>query len=508
MLVMPENATSNKYTLSRRRSLLLSLRRLSFLMILALLANAGCSSIDEGVIPITTSSAKARDYYLQGREYAERLRRVEANKLFKKAIAEDSLFALAHLSLASVQPSARGFFESFARAKELMDSVSEGEKLLILTTDAGIRGDQSAQEENLRKLISIYSKSARAHNLLGQLFFAQQRYQLAIKSFQTAIEISPEFSSPYNQLGYSYRFIGNLEKAAETFKKYAELIPDEPNPHDSYAELLLKKGEFESAIESYRRALALDPGFVASYIGIASSYCYQGLHQQARNELQQLYAVARNDGQRRQALYGIAASFTNEGLSDSARAVIIRAKKMADQIEDIRAVSADYTTLGALALDQNDTRQAQIYFDSAAWLIRTSDADEVTKANTERFHLFATAGVKIVGGELDEADSLSQLYEEQAALITSVVLSGLAHQLKAMIALKRREFSTAISEFSQSNPRDPYNIYRKALAYQGSGDIEKAKTELKNVAEFNSVLGLNYAFARGKAMALLDSLSR
>ncbi len=505
---MLEDTTNTEYASSRRQNLIASLGRLSFLLVLAFLINAGCSSIDEGAIPITTSSPKARDYYLQGRDYAERLRRVEANELFKKALAEDSLFALAHLSLASVQPSAREFFESFARAKELMDSVSEGERLLIMTTDAGIRGDQAAQEDNLRKLISLYSGSARAHNLLGQLFFTQQRYPLAIKNFQAAIQIDPDFSSPYNQLGYSYRFIGELEKAAETFKKYADLIPDDPNPHDSYAELLLKKGEYESAIETYRRALALDPGFVASYIGIASSLCYQEQHQEARDQLQRLYAVARNDGQRRQALYSIAASFTNQGLYDSSKAVILRAKKIAEQIEDVRAVSSDYGALGALALEQEDTHQAQIYYDSAAWLIRTSDADEVTKANTERFHLFAIAGVKIVAGKLDEADSLSQLYDEQSALIPSVVLSGLAHQLKAMIALKEKDFSRALNELALSNPRDPYNIYRKALAYQGSGDIENAKTELKNVVEFNSVLRLNYAFVRNKAKAMLDSLSQ
>ncbi len=478
--------------------------RLAFMLLLAIVS---CSTIDEGAIPITTTSSDAREFFLEGRELAERLRRVEAHELFTKAIAEDSNFALAHLGMANTHPSARGFFESFAKAKALIDSVSEGERLLILAGEAGINGNQVIQEELLLKLIELYPTDARAQNGLGLLYFGQQRFDLAIERFKQSIALSPELSSPYNQLGYCYRFTGDLDKAAETFQKYTDLIPDDPNPHDSYAELLLKQGEYELSIESYSRALSLDPGFIASYIGIASNLCYLGKHDEARNELQQLYAVAHNDGQRRGALYGIAATYLNEMNLDSAKNVIRRAQKIAEKVNDIRSVAADFNTLALFELEQDNLDAARLFFDSAATSVRTADLDDLTQTNSERTHLYNITAWSIRSGKLREADSLSAEFTKQMATRSNIGLTALAHQLAGMVALAENNFDEALTEFAQANPRSTYNHYRIALALRGRRENQKAAEELRWVVDFNSVLAINYSLVRGRAMTLLDSLT-
>ena len=68
-------------------------------------------------MPITTSSEKALEYYLEGRSLNERLRGQESSALFQKAVADDPGFALGHLNLSFVLPTAKGFFETFAKAK-------------------------------------------------------------------------------------------------------------------------------------------------------------------------------------------------------------------------------------------------------------------------------------------------------------------------------------------------------------------------------------------------------
>ena len=65
-----------------------------------------------------------------------------------------------------------------------------------------------------------------------------------------ATAINPSFSTPYNQLGYAYRFLEKFPEAEDAFKKYTQLIPDDPNPYDSYAELLMKMGRFDESIKS------------------------------------------------------------------------------------------------------------------------------------------------------------------------------------------------------------------------------------------------------------------
>ncbi|MCK4574722.1 MAG: hypothetical protein KAU36_10125, partial [candidate division Zixibacteria bacterium] len=57
--------------------------------LLLLLAMIGCSSGDDGTIPITTASEKALENYLTGRDLAEKLRGQESRKYFEMAVAED-----------------------------------------------------------------------------------------------------------------------------------------------------------------------------------------------------------------------------------------------------------------------------------------------------------------------------------------------------------------------------------------------------------------------------------
>ena len=118
--------------------------------------------------------------------------------------------------------------------------------------------------------------------LWGTRYFGRQEYETAIKHFVKATTINPSFSQPYNQLGYAYRFLEKFGEAETAFKKYVELIPGDPNPYDSYAELLMKMGRFDESIKMYEKALAVDPNFVASYVGIGNNHLAHGRPEQAR----------------------------------------------------------------------------------------------------------------------------------------------------------------------------------------------------------------------------------
>jgi len=223
----------------------------SLLVAIFILLIAGCSNQEKGKIPITTKSKQARAFYLQGRELSENLRGQEAIRFFQQAIAEDSIFALAYLELAMVQPSTKEFFEAFNTAKTLTDHISVGERLMIYGIDAAVSGLQMQQRKMYLDLVDIYPSDERAHYLLGNYFYGKQEYQAAIKEYHKAIVINSDFAPLYNQLGYAHRFLGEYGQAKTAFKKYLQLIPDDPNPLDSYAELLLKIGKFKPSIEYY-----------------------------------------------------------------------------------------------------------------------------------------------------------------------------------------------------------------------------------------------------------------
>ena len=121
-------------------------------------------------------------------------------------------------------------------------------------------------------------------------------------------------------MGYAYRTEGRYGEAEQAFKKYVELIPDDPNPYDSYAELLMKMGRFDESIAQYRKALEQNPQFAPSYIGIASNLMFQGKYDASRAEAGKLYAGARNDGEKRAAMFQNTVTYVEEGKFDLALA--------------------------------------------------------------------------------------------------------------------------------------------------------------------------------------------
>src|SRR6185437_2639049 len=78
-----------------------------------------------------------------------------------------------------------------------------------------------------------------------------------------------------------------------------------------------------------------------------------------------------------------------------------------------------------------------------------------------------------------------------------------AHELAGRLALAQNDYDVAISELAQSNLQDPRNLYRLGQAYQAKGDQAKAKDYLAQVAGFNPLPALNYAFIRTKAQKIV-----
>src|SRR5262249_6730743 len=158
-----------------------------------------------------------------------------------------------------------------------------------------------------------------------------QDFAKAIEEFKKASSINTKFAQPLNQLGYAYRAVDDNANAEVTFKRQIELIPNDPNPYDSYAELLMKMGRFEESIKSYEKALGVDKNFVASYVGIGNDYMFMGKGADARASFGRLTAAARNDGERRQALFWTSVSYLHEGAFDKALAEVRKEAAIAEK---------------------------------------------------------------------------------------------------------------------------------------------------------------------------------
>ena len=452
-----------------------------------------------GKIAITTTSEAARADFVKGRTLAENLRLEDSRQYFRSAIAKDPSFAMAHLSLANSSPTGTEFFEHLGHAVKLADKVSPGERLTIKGAEAGANADPAGQLELYQKLVADYPRDERAHFLLGTAYFGRQEYEKAIAQYRGATEIAPDFAPAYNIVGYAYRTLGRYDEAEDAFKKYVQLIPNDPNPYDSYAELLMKMGRFDESIAQYRKALEVNPQFSPSYTGIATNLMFQGKYDASRSEAQKLYQKARNDGDKRAAMFATTITYLDEGKTDLAIAELEKQYALGKATDDAAAMAGDATSIGNILLATGKPAEALKRFEQAVQMVDASRLSPEVKENAKQFHHYNAARVAIATGDLAKARSENETFMRQAQAKENPFQIRLGHEVAGMIALAEKSWDGALTHLEQANLQDPYNLYRQGLAYEGKGDQAKAKEKFASAVGFNQLPTINSALVRMKA---------
>lgn len=218
---------------------------------------------NNGLIPITSASDKAKELYEQAYQSMIRLEIAKTGELINASLIEDSsLFMAKYLGLI--------YQVHFIGEEEVIDQwlqdvidhktkLSKGEQMLqqICKTQ---QADQKADISTLaNEIIKLYPKDFWGYYELG----AYQEYVLkdhvaAIETFKTAAEKSNNPITSYNFLGYNYMANNQLEEAAAAFDKCIELAPDNANSYNSKGDYYFKTKDYEKAYEYYMKAHSMD----------------------------------------------------------------------------------------------------------------------------------------------------------------------------------------------------------------------------------------------------------
>jgi tetratricopeptide (TPR) repeat protein len=456
-------------------------------------------SASDGKIPITTKSDDAKKEYLLGRDLSDRLLAQDSLEHFDKALALDPDFATAELARAVSSATPNEFFKHMQNAVNLDSRVSDGERLLILATQAGANGDAAQQKDYLEKLVAAYPNDERAQFNLANYYFGLPDADQAVAHYKRVTELAPNFSPAYNVLGYAYRQQGDYPDAEKALQKYIELIPNDPNPYDSYAELLLKEGKFDDSIVQYRKALSIDPHFAASHFGISADLMYEGKADEATTELQAMADQARNDGEVRTALFGMAVVASDSGKYDKALQAMDKEFAVAQKKNDAASMSGDLQAKGNIFAQMQQYSEAKTSFDRSFQVVESSSLPPEVKSNNALQHHFNLASLALAQKDLAAAKMHAEEFRQGVEKSKNPAQEKQLHELAGRIALAQKDYDKAIAELAQANNQDPRNLYRLAEAYQGKGDNAKAEEFRTKAADFNSLPALNYAFIRSKA---------
>ena len=114
------------------------------------------------------------------------------------------------------------------------------------------------------------------YNNRGIDYGEKGEHDLAIKDFDKAIELKPDYALAYNNRGAVYRSKGEYDLAIADCNKAIELKSDYAEPYSNRGAAYRNKGDYDSAIEDYDKAIHLKPNFVQAYYNRGLAYHEKG----------------------------------------------------------------------------------------------------------------------------------------------------------------------------------------------------------------------------------------
>lgn len=166
-------------------------------------------------------------------------------------------------------------------------------------------GNYGKAQDYLEGLIKEKETFADVYSMLGFIYHTNGRHQEAIRLFQKALEINPNYTEASLNLVVAYNEAGEFEKAQEIYSKAKRgsvsasyLDPyvkgKLANMHASLGTIYQDLGFYREAADEYKRALALRPTFVDIKARLGVVYRDMGEYPMAIKELEEAKGINPN----------------------------------------------------------------------------------------------------------------------------------------------------------------------------------------------------------------------
>jgi tetratricopeptide (TPR) repeat protein len=114
--------------------------------------------------------------------------------------------------------------------------------------------------------------SARAHTFLGLYYRNQKDYPKALKEFNTALSISPEYAPAAGNIVDMYLEKRDFTKAKEYYDLAAKLDPGDKLLLNRHGRILLGTDQIDKAIEVLKESTLVNPFYMPAYNNLALAY--------------------------------------------------------------------------------------------------------------------------------------------------------------------------------------------------------------------------------------------
>ncbi|WP_202079989.1 tetratricopeptide repeat protein [Caldalkalibacillus salinus] len=165
-------------------------------------------------------------------------------------------------------------------------SPEEGEdyiRAVLLSAELYLmEGLDEVAEDKIKRALQHYSDEPVLHTAMGEVFYAQEKYGLAITSYEKG-----HVMSTYSKLADCYAHIGEFERALDYYKKAVTSEKENVDLVFGYGFVAYHLEEWRLAIDKFKRVLELDPHYTSVYPLLVEALVKTGESQDALNYIQE-----------------------------------------------------------------------------------------------------------------------------------------------------------------------------------------------------------------------------
>jgi len=166
--------------------------------------------------------------------------------------------------------------------KEFRRSIGLAPNSSFSVDAASYMADAHLASEDTEGAIKAYKTALRLnpfrddiHINLGNLYFAEERYEESGKSYEKAVKLWPVADNHY-ALGQAYMNAGRYKDAEAQFNEVVRIDPDNPDGNYGLGLNYARQGRYEDAIVQFKAAVNIDDEFYDSYAELGYAYAELG----------------------------------------------------------------------------------------------------------------------------------------------------------------------------------------------------------------------------------------
>ncbi|MDI6730889.1 MAG: tetratricopeptide repeat protein [Candidatus Altarchaeum sp.] len=215
------------------------------------------------------------------------------------------------------------------------------------------------EERRYKEILNLNPFNAEAHFNLGNLLFAQEKFEESEKAYREAIRHNPKFADAHNAIGKLSEVYAEKPMVKFTTEWNSEIIL--PNPK-----------KFEEAENSYKTAIAINPYYLEAHNNLGSLLFKLGRLDETKDEYEKILILH----QYIDAHYSLGVIFLDEENFELAEREFTRCIELNPNFAE------PYEILCTILLKTKRTKDGLRYLDKAGFL-KPELKEEIEEINEE-----------------------------------------------------------------------------------------------------------------------------